>query len=80
MPVRSFANLADQPDEAARVQHILSHFPHLAIVPLSPAIAAEADRLRARYTLRTPDAIHLATAMTSGGLHHQRQRSPTSAE
>jgi uncharacterized protein len=57
---------ADKPDEAARLQHILSHFPNLEIVSLSPSIAAEAARLRARYALRTPDAIHLATAIDRG--------------
>ncbi len=54
---------AGKPEEAARLQHVLTHFPNLEIVPLSPAIAAEAARLRARYSLRTPDAIHLATAL-----------------
>ena len=38
----------------------------LTTVPLSPAIAEEAAKLRARYNLRTPDAIQLATAISEG--------------
>jgi predicted nucleic acid-binding protein len=57
---------AGKPEEASKLQHILSHFPNLEIAPLTPTISAEAARLRARYALRTPDAIHLATAIDSG--------------
>ena len=39
---------------------------NLRTVPLSPAIAAEAARIRAAYQLKTPDAIQLATAKEGG--------------
>lgn len=54
---------AGKPEEAERVMQILTAFPNLEIAPLTPAIAGEAARLRARYGVRTPDAIHLATAI-----------------
>jgi uncharacterized protein len=54
---------AGQSQEVVKIMEILHNFPHLEIVPLSSSIAAEAARLRARYSLRTPDAIHLATAL-----------------
>jgi len=34
--------------------------------PVSVTIAEQAARLRAQYRLRTPDAIHIATAMIAG--------------
>jgi predicted nucleic acid-binding protein len=34
--------------------------------PVSLAIADSAARLRARYNLRTPDALHVATAINAG--------------
>ncbi len=42
---------------------ILTSFPNLEIAPLTPAIASLAARLRAQFGARTPDAIHLATAI-----------------
>jgi predicted nucleic acid-binding protein len=39
---------------------------NLRTVPLSPAIAVEAARIRAAYQLKTPDAIQLATAKEGG--------------
>jgi predicted nucleic acid-binding protein len=38
----------------------------LSTVSLSPVIAEEAARLRASYTLRTPDSIQMATAIVQG--------------
>lgn len=46
-----------------RLVRTLSNFPHLKIIPLTTEIAADAARLRARYGIRTPDAIHAATAL-----------------
>jgi predicted nucleic acid-binding protein len=43
---------------------LLMNFPHLATVPLSPEISVNAGRLRAQHGLRTPDAIHAATALS----------------
>jgi predicted nucleic acid-binding protein len=39
---------------------------HVTTVRVSQVIAEEAARLRANYSLRTPDAIQLATAVRSG--------------
>jgi predicted nucleic acid-binding protein len=46
--------------------HMLLNARNLRTVPLSPAIAAEAARIRAVYQLKTPDAIQLATAEEGG--------------
>ncbi len=42
------------------------NFPHLKIIPLTTEIAAAAARLRTRHGIRTPDAIHAATALAGG--------------
>ena len=52
--------------EAMKLMQVLTGFPHLKIAPLTPSIAAQAARLRAAYGIRTPDAIHLATAIEGG--------------
>ncbi len=55
--------------EEKRVEKLvrtLSNFPHLEILPLTTEIATDAARLRARYGIRTPDAIHVATALSGG--------------
>ena len=38
----------------------------LVLAELSPAVVERATELRARYNLRTPDALHYATAVESG--------------
>lgn len=48
---------------AASITGILSNYPNLTICPVTTRISAKAARLRADYNLRTPDAIHLATAL-----------------
>jgi hypothetical protein len=50
------------PDLAERYLQILLHARHLRMIALSPAIAAEAARVRADFQMKTPDAIQLATA------------------
>jgi len=35
-------------------------------VPISAGVAESAADLRARYNLRTPDALHVATAIDAG--------------
>jgi predicted nucleic acid-binding protein len=50
---------------AKKVMHILSNFPNLEIIPLTAEISIAAAQLRASHSLRTPDAIHAATAMES---------------
>ena len=49
-----------------RCYGLLTTYPHLSWVELSVGIADLAAQLRARYRLKTPDAIVLATAMDSG--------------
>ena len=51
-----------------RYEAILGDPANLALVSLSPAIAMGAARLRARYRLRLPDAIQLATALHGGAV------------
>jgi predicted nucleic acid-binding protein len=53
-------------DLAQEYRSILLGSPSLAAIPLDEGIAEEAARLRAQYNMRTPDAIHLATAIRSG--------------
>lgn len=50
---------------AVQYRRLLLHSPGINIRDLSPPIAEEASLLRARYGLRTPDAIQLATAITA---------------
>ena len=47
-------------------REMFESFPHLAVVPVDPVIAEIASDLRAAQNLRTPDAIHLATALHAG--------------
>jgi len=51
--------------EAENLAELLTNFPNMEIVTLSSEIAMEAARIRARYKIRTPDAIHAATALKS---------------
>lgn len=44
----------------------LGALPGLEIYPVDGKVAKEGARLRARYALRTPDALHLATALVHG--------------
>lgn len=50
---------------AEKVVHILSNYPNLEIIPLTIEISTTAAKLRAIHGLRTPDAIHIATALES---------------
>ena len=52
--------------EAAEVVRALSVFPNLAFLPVTLEIAERAAEIRARHAVRTPDAIHIATALVSG--------------
>jgi len=45
------------------VFRLLTNFPNLRFTDISPSIAREAARIRAEYNLRTPDALHVATAL-----------------
>ncbi len=53
----------DRPDVARAYEEALIHFPHLALVNVTRAVARQAARLRAQHNLRPADAIHVATAL-----------------
>ena len=42
---------------------VLQHTPEVRMLPITPPILEEAAKLRATLGLRTPDAIHVATAL-----------------
>jgi predicted nucleic acid-binding protein len=45
---------------------LFESFPNLSVVPIGPEVAEIASDLRAAHNLRTPDALHMATAIHSG--------------
>jgi predicted nucleic acid-binding protein len=49
-----------------RYREMFESFPNLTVVTLDARVAEIASDLRASHTLRTPDAIHLATALHAG--------------
>lgn len=51
--------------QAETILRLLSSFPNLKTIDLTPAISADAARLRARCGLRTPDAIHAGSALAA---------------
>lgn len=53
-------------DLADSYRRILLHADNVDMLPVSPPIAEEAARLRAKYNLRTPDSIQIATAINAG--------------
>ncbi|MEK7560831.1 MAG: type II toxin-antitoxin system VapC family toxin [Patescibacteria group bacterium] len=57
-----------QYDIASRYREIIGQFPHLSIRGLNERIVDLASTLRAEYGLRTPDAIHIATAIDGGAI------------
>jgi predicted nucleic acid-binding protein len=59
--VRPFARAEGDTVEAC--ERFLLSMPNLVIVPPTYGIAKEAARLRARYGMRTPDALLVATAL-----------------
>ncbi len=50
-------------DIADEIELTLLHFPHLQLAPLTRGVLVRAAEIRARYGLRTPDAIMVATAI-----------------
>jgi predicted nucleic acid-binding protein len=53
-------------DAADDYETLLGYFPNLELEPISRRILLEAAALRARFRLRTPDAIQLATGLHAG--------------
>ncbi len=51
---------------AERYREIFESFPNLTTVPIDAEVVEIASELRARHNLRTPDALHVATAIHSG--------------
>jgi predicted nucleic acid-binding protein len=49
-----------------RYRELFASFPQLTVLAIDQSIAEVASDLRATYTLRTPDALHLATAIVAG--------------
>ena len=47
---------------AAEYEAMLSTNPELSVLPISRSILIEGAKLRGRLSLRTPDALHVATA------------------
>ena len=62
-----FVSILEQKDVTLEKQYreFLEKFPNLSIVPANKNICFSAAQLRAAYRLKTPDAIHLATAIDS---------------
>lgn len=53
-------------DVADEYELRLTHFPHLDLLPVTREVLLDAAALRARYRLRTADAIQLATGLQAG--------------
>lgn len=53
-------------DTADEIEMTLLHFPHLQLVPVTRGVLLRAADIRARYGVRSPDAIMIATAIESG--------------
>ena len=51
---------------AQRYRRFLLHSRNFALDPITADIAQQAADLRARYSLRTPDALQIATALAAG--------------
>ena len=51
---------------AARYRQVLGSGGQVRMVPADESVAERAAELRARYRLRTPDALQIATALLSG--------------
>jgi predicted nucleic acid-binding protein len=49
-----------------RYEAILSNSQDFRLEPITTMVARHAADLRARYNLRTPDALHIATAIAAG--------------
>ncbi|WP_155309060.1 type II toxin-antitoxin system VapC family toxin [Desulfosarcina ovata] len=57
---------ANEQRRANTIVRVLSNFPNLTVLPMTTPISIAAARLRALHGLRTPDAIHAATAVEGG--------------
>jgi predicted nucleic acid-binding protein len=55
-----------QDELCRRYREVFQSFPNLSVVAMETQIAEIASDLRARHAVRTPDAIHIATAIRAG--------------
>ena len=51
---------------AEKYRELLLHSRNFSLVSITPEVAETAARLRARYNLRTPDALQIAVALQQG--------------
>lgn len=49
-----------------RYRDLFESFPNLSVVPVGQEVVEIASDLRAAHNLRTPDALHIATAIHAG--------------
>lgn len=56
----------DREDVCREYLLLLSSYPNLEVVPVSFDIAVRSAGIRAEHRVRTPDAVHLATAAVRG--------------
>ena len=57
---------AGRPAAARQARAALERIPNFEMVDVSAAVSDVAARLRAEHNLRTPDALHVATALDEG--------------
>ncbi|HEX6373393.1 MAG TPA: type II toxin-antitoxin system VapC family toxin [Longimicrobium sp.] len=57
---------AGSPAAARQARAALERLPNFELVDVTAAVADAAARLRAVHNLRTPDALHVATALNEG--------------
>jgi len=53
-------------DLCRRYRDLFESFPNLSVLAIGPEVAEIAADLRAAHNVRTPDALHLATAIQAG--------------
>jgi predicted nucleic acid-binding protein len=57
---------AGKPAAARQARAALERIPNLELLDVTAAVSDVAARLRAEHNLRTPDALHVATALNEG--------------
>ena len=55
----------NQPHIAQHYEALLVHFPHLALIDVTRDVARKAAQLRAAYSIRPADALHVATSIVN---------------
>jgi predicted nucleic acid-binding protein len=52
-----------------KFETLLTKTPDLTILPLTPEVARETAKIRSEFSIKTPDAVQLATAQVNGIEH-----------